>query len=394
MIPAAVARIVRKARKARRPAPVSQPAPPGPMARRIAADMLSRPNPFSLVKSGRQKPGSSGTAYAAPAPIQTNAPTSSNAQTSVRRVMGMKQPIEDLPHVGPAGVEFICASLNPNRNQAAIKDVAPKFPDGSADTATLVCTWNIQYPGSTLQDWIVHFPSLTGAPKLCISGGTSPEAPTNTPTATATYACNETTLCSAILTDLGCLVRVVAAGIKCNFVGGVTHEAGKLRAGHVSTIFNPQTAAATWRAYAQCSNCIDPETFSLTDGIEASMPFGDQNKEFHQVEANTYTNAVDWGKMPLVQVTGMENNAGALVSITATLYLEYRAFRRTLPFPITPPAGEQDLAALIAFVNGHARIASGKSLMNVFRMLGSGIRTGFKIVNGAVQVGRLLSEMR
>lgn len=285
---------------------------------------------------------------------------------------------DNRPKLTQAGIEWLAINLNPFRQDGhSIKDLVPRFPDGSAHTIGAVLTGTTNFNGGVATSGFITLlpPNYTAGQVGVIHHGNDATNPANSPTTNVPTTAPEYSFFGTIFDNYQW--RVIGGGINVTYTGALTHGGGTLRAGWSNVRL--QTDAAAWNTYEHYINSITQEIYQLKDGITVSMPVSSEQLQFHTAQANYYS---IWpqGMMPIVQFSGLEAAASAVITVRWILYLEIQIAPRIYPYAIGNPVSEADLPAIIGFANSHSRITAGKSFKSVMKAIGKGALSVFKFV--------------
>jgi hypothetical protein len=283
------------------------------------------------------------------------------------------------PELNAASVSWVAANVNPFRNEHMLKDIAPKFPDGQANTIGAVYTGTTAFSGATATNGFIYLQPMNVATYTIgsIVYGNNAGLATDAPTNIANISALEADFIAPFTDTSRYSFRIVGGGIKVNYSGDITHGSGTLRAGWCPT--NICTAApSTFAYYADYISALTNETYSVRDGITVSMPFHDANREFKIARADHGT-AFDGYYTPVVQFYGLSSSC--VLSIQFVTYYEICVPAGSVPFPIAAPADATcALHTIVAYANASDRIVAGHSFKSFMKSLGAGAKKFFDYV--------------
>lgn len=276
--------------------------------------------------------------------------------------------------IGRAGLEYMAALLNPFRKESSLKDIAPRYPDGSAGTVGLVLTGSTTVNSASLQSFLIQLvpPDSTNGYVCLIYAGNDAGDDTKSPTTCYTHKPSETTIVTAIMANKR--YRVVAGGLKINFEGSLTNEAGNCRAGWSPV--NLGTGSGTYGTYETVNTFLDGENHFVKNGITVRHKPSKSGHDFVSMRSQYYDSFSSVGPMPFVRVTQMTASASASIRIEWVLYVEVEVSNAKIPLPIKPSTSEVAVTTIESFCNNEDAIVEGNSFKAIWRTMQ---RTGKKV---------------
>lgn len=298
------------------------------------------------------------------------------------------------PHLGSAGLEWLAASLNPMRSEHAVKDISPRYPDGSRNTITLVLTAQSQHAGLSAADgycWIGQNGGSTTQLLNQVWGGSAIN-PASSPTGRVSSTVRENVAAYPYLSTastMGCRSRMIAAGLKVQFIGSLTHGAGRLRGGWIRN--HCLDGAASFHTYNDMYNGMSLPLYEVRDGITVSMPFDPTMLIFREPIGNYYDHYQDAPLLPAVQFSGLEASTSSILLFSAVMFMEVEVPPCLVPHALSAPVGERDLATLVAYSNNANRISSGNTFPSVLKQIAGSISDFFEFTQSHPKITSLVT---
>jgi len=289
------------------------------------------------------------------------------------------------PRMGEAGLLWAAAASNPFRESHDMKDIAPKFPDGTPDTIGVVLTANGGTTGAVAPSGYVYLVPPTGtaseAGVVCATGN-DPGNNVQSPTGHVMTNWAEDSIVQSLITSLKAPFRVVACGLKLWFAGAMTYGSGVMQAGHYE--HTPLVSgAAAWTTYAHFNEQLYSGVEQVRTGITVRGRPTPRSTEF-DLAANHlhyYTDPESkFGLLPTIRFLGLGTTTASLINWQAICYLEIRVCPRTVPFAIGAPASEPDLNSIVAYVNSKQVVTEADSFKEVMSDIGGALSRSFRFV--------------
>jgi len=167
--------------------------------------------------------------------------------------------------------------------------------------------------------------------------------------------------------------RLVSASVRAIATSSPETTSGQARVFETSQCL--RSAAATWTQNQYIMGCPLGETYPLTKGVLARRSYDDEALLFVTPNATVYTNRLAYGKMPVLQLSGL--------SATTVVAIETTAVYEVVPGLLTPVAlqkavFEPELSEIINLINSLPQVTTANSFTSFLKRVGLGLTTAGK----------------